>query len=127
MKKSISKKKPRKKTRSIARVASKAKTDGSLDPIAQKLLRNPAITQTKMFGSIGLKTGDKVFAILCGGRFVLKLPVDEVSKLVARGEGAPFDPGHGRVMKGWVVMNSKFRENWFRFAKRSHAFVASLG
>ena len=79
-----------------------------------------------MFGSIGLKTGDKVFAILCTGKFVLKLPKEQVSALVASGNGTPFEPGHGRVMTGWVAMDPSIREKWLKFAKKSQAYVASL-
>jgi hypothetical protein len=127
MNKSKHQPKSKKKTQPGARPAPAAKkTDESLDLIVQKLLRYPEITQTRMFGSIGLKTGDKVFAILCTGKFVLKLPNEQVSALVAAGDGAPFEPGHGRVMKGWVAMDPGIRDKWLKFAKKSRAYVASL-
>jgi hypothetical protein len=44
--------------------------------------------------------------------------------LVAKGDGKPFDPGHGRLMKEWLIIVSP-KVSWSALAKEAHAFVAS--
>ena len=38
------------------------------------------------------------------GHFVVKLPEERVNALIAAGRGTHFDPGHGRLMKEWLVV-----------------------
>jgi hypothetical protein len=52
----------------------------------------------------------------------VKLPKDRVAALVARRQGEPFDPGHGRLMKEWLSVVSP-RVSWVDLAKEAHAFV----
>ena len=51
------------------------------------------------FGASGLKVDGKTFAMVSRGRLVFKLPKARVAELAAAGVGAPFGPGHGRLMK----------------------------
>jgi hypothetical protein len=68
----------------------------------------PGVTHGgKGFGSLGLKVNGKLFAMPVRGRLVLKLPGARVDALVAAGEGDYFDPGHGRLMKEWVVLDPR--------------------
>src|SRR3972149_9892610 len=67
------------------------------------LRRDARVGEAKMFGAIGLKVGDKYFAMLYKGKLVVKLPAERVSALVAAGDGKYFDPGHGRLMKEWIA------------------------
>src|SRR5262245_33330478 len=61
----------------------------------------------KGFGASGLKANGKLFAMMSSrGKFVAKLPRARVDELVARGQGAYFDPGHGRLMKEWVELEA---------------------
>jgi TfoX/Sxy family transcriptional regulator of competence genes len=62
------------------------------------------VEPTRLFGSAGLKTHGKTFAMLVRGRLVVKLPGDRVEELLAAGAGARFDPGHGRLMREWVSL-----------------------
>jgi TfoX/Sxy family transcriptional regulator of competence genes len=62
------------------------------------------VEPTRMFGSAGLKTYGKTFAMLVKGRLVVKMPQDRVEELVAAGAGDRFDPGHGRLMREWVSL-----------------------
>ncbi len=62
------------------------------------------VEKARMFGSEGLKVGTKFFASLSKGRFVVKLPRERVEELVDAGQGERFDPGSGRAMKEWVVL-----------------------
>jgi hypothetical protein len=51
-----------------------------------------------------LKLEGKIFAMLSSkGELVAKLPKARMDELVRARQGKAFDPGHGRVMKEWVV------------------------
>jgi hypothetical protein len=59
----------------------------------------------KGFGSGALKVNGKIFAMMSSkGEFVVKLPKERVDELLRSGQGERFDPGHGRLMKEWVVV-----------------------
>jgi TfoX/Sxy family transcriptional regulator of competence genes len=64
-----------------------------------------AVTRGTMFGSQGLRTGTKFFAIWWHERLVLKLPADRREALVSGGAAQPFEPMEGRPMNGWVVVD----------------------
>ena len=66
----------------------------------------------------------KLFALFTQGTLVVKLPKDRVAALVAKGDGKPFDPGHGRLMKEWLTVVSP-KLSWSALAKEAHAFVAT--
>jgi TfoX/Sxy family transcriptional regulator of competence genes len=69
-----------------------------------ELRTRPDVEPTRMFGSAGLKTHGKTFAMLVKGRLVVKLPRDRVDELLAAGAGDRFDPGHGRLMREWISL-----------------------
>ena len=83
------------------------------------------ISLARMFGSDGLKVNGKVFVMLVKGDLVAKLPKERVAVLISSGLGEHFDPGHGRVMKEWVVLKPKERTQWLKLAKEAQQFVAS--
>ncbi len=89
------------------------------------LLTDPRISQTKMFGSSGLKVRGKVFAMLFKERLVVKLPRQRVEALTASGMGEPFDPGHGRIMKEWVAVGPRPTDEWLSLVEEARDFVAS--
>jgi hypothetical protein len=64
-----------------------------------------SVTEGSMFGSKGLRTGKKFFAIWWHEQLVVKLPADRLAELVAAGHGQPFEPMPGRVMNGWLVVD----------------------
>ena len=78
----------------------------------------------RAFGSTSLKTNGKIFAMLVNGRLVVKLDRRRVDELVASGAGTRFDPGHGRLMKEWLDLESDSDETWLELATESEAFVA---
>jgi TfoX/Sxy family transcriptional regulator of competence genes len=78
----------------------------------------------RAFGSTSLKTNGKIFAMLVKGRLVVKLDRVRVDALVASGQGKRFDPGHGRLMKEWLDIESDSDETWLELATESEAFVA---
>ena len=54
------------------------------------------------FGATALKINHKIFAMLVGGRLVVKLPRARVTELIETGRGQPFDAGKAVPMKEWV-------------------------
>jgi TfoX N-terminal domain len=72
------------------------------DEVAERLLTYDAsFERGRMFSSIALKRGGKVFALCSRGEVVVKLPAERVDELIDAG-GRRFDPGHGRLMREWV-------------------------
>jgi len=84
--------------------------------------RDGRVSQTKMFGSVGLKVNGKVFAIFYKGKFVAKLPGKRVDAIVASGKGDYFDPGHGRPSKEWLAVSGE-SPPWTGLAKEVYRFV----
>jgi TfoX/Sxy family transcriptional regulator of competence genes len=78
----------------------------------------------RAFGSTSLKTNGKIFAMLVNGQLVVKLDRRRVDALAASGDGERFDPGHGRLMKEWLVVASSSEEVWLSLAMEAEAFVA---
>jgi hypothetical protein len=97
--------------------------------IVEALLSNPDVTPPsdgKRFGSSGLRIHNKIFAMLVGGRLVVKLPKPRVDALIASGAGERFDPRHdGRLMKEWVTVEPMSEEGWLNLSREAMEFVAS--
>ncbi len=97
--------------------------------LVERMLERPGTTNgsegpQRAFGSTSLKTAGKIFAMLVKGRLVVKLDRRRVDELVALGRGEQFDPGHGRLMKEWIALDSQSDEDWLAMATESEAFVA---
>jgi TfoX/Sxy family transcriptional regulator of competence genes len=97
-------------------------SDPAFRRVADAFADDPAVTYGKMMASPGLKVNGKIFAMLTRGRFVAKLPRSRVDALVASGAGERFDPGHGRIMKEWIVVASG-EEAWLELAREAYRFV----
>lgn len=80
----------------------------------------------RAFGSNGLKVNNKIFAMLVKDRLVVKIPAARVKELAATGEGTPFDPGHGRLMKEWLVLEKDSNLDWLALANEASEFVTSI-
>ncbi len=77
----------------------------------------------KGFGSGALKVNGKIFAMMSSkGHFVVKLSAKRVNALVAAGSGIPFNPGHGRLMKEWLVVTAGHKL-WVPLAKEARELV----
>src|SRR3954447_14549603 len=63
------------------------------------------VSRGSMFGSQGLRTGKKFFAIWWHEQLVLKLPTDRQDELGGSGQAVPVEPIDGRRMNGWVVVD----------------------
>jgi TfoX N-terminal domain len=80
--------------------------DDSWDDLVERT-RGGDVTPGKMFGSEGLRTGRKFFAIWWHDQLVVKLPADRLQELVAAGQAEVFEPMEGRAMNGWVVLHGE--------------------
>jgi hypothetical protein len=99
------------------------------DRLAGAFAGRPGVTLpgedgTRGFGSSALKSGGSIFAMLTGGRLVVKLPRGRVTELVASGAGEPFDAGKGRPMKEWLVVSDAGDDAWRDLAEEALAFVS---
>ena len=85
------------------------------------------VGEGKGFGKGALKVEGKIFAMISSkGEFVVKLPTKRADELVNTGDGSYFDPGHGRLMKQWVVLPPR-KTSWIEIAKEAHRFVGEGG
>ena len=116
----------------MARQRKGATSEERFAKIVQALSRYSGVTPPdttqpkKRFGSSGLKVHDKIFAMISSkGEFVVKLPEQRVDGLVTSGKGKRFDPGHGRLMKEWLTVETTSEEVWLQLAKEAMEFVAS--
>ena len=100
---------------------STSEIDPSFVPVVNAFANHRDVTGGKMMSSYGLKVKGKIFAMFGRGQFVVKLPKVRVDELVSSGNGKRFDPGHGRLMKEWVVIDGKV--NWIQLANEAYAFV----
>jgi TfoX/Sxy family transcriptional regulator of competence genes len=82
-----------------------------------------AVSAGQMFGSRGLRTGTKFFALWWHERLVLKLPADRRAALVSAGQATPFEPMAGRPMNGWVVVDEALDRP--PLVEEARAFVAA--
>jgi len=81
------------------------------------------VTRGSMFGSQGLRTGRKFFAIWWHEQLVLKLPPARQDELVGAGQAVPFEPMGGRRMNGWVVVDATV--DWPPLVEEARTFVES--
>ena len=77
--------------------------------LVEELAAEPGVTPPgaaggRGFGASALKVGGSIFAMLVGGRLVVKLPAARVAVLVGDGSGGPFDAGKGRPMREWLAV-----------------------
>jgi len=98
---------------------------GTYDAVVKAFANARDVTREtrKGFGSGALKVRGKIFGMMTpAGSFVVKLPKARVDELVADGIGARFEPGPGRVMKEWLVVESPSAD-WVQLAKEARVFV----
>ena len=96
--------------------------DPRFQPIVDAFIRKKDVTCGKMMSAVGLKAGGKIFAMFPRGEFVVKLPKARVDELVEAGKGRRFDPGHGRLMKEWIVV-APGKADWLSLANEAFAYV----
>jgi hypothetical protein len=105
------------------RSASEPKVAPEFAPVVAAFAGDRSVSMKRMFSSNSVLTvKGKIFAMLVKGRLVTKLPRERVDALVASGAGAPFDPGHGRLMKEWVTVPAG-GPPWVTLAQEAYRFV----
>ena len=73
-----------------------------------------------------LKTRKKMFAMFNKGKYIVKLPKERVTELISSGEGKPYDPGNGRIMKEWVIIPEEHSDKWIEYASEAKQFAKTL-
>ena len=82
------------------------------------------VSRGSMFGSQGLRTGRKFFALWWHEQLVVKPSPDRAAQLVAEGDAEPFEPmAGGRPMNGWVVLRPS--ADWVPLLEEARAHVES--
>ncbi len=94
----------------------------SWDQLADGAVGGP-VTRGAMFGSQGLRTDRKFFALWWRDHLVLKLPTDRLEGLIAAGGAEPFEPMAGRRMNGWAVLRPA--DDWPALVDEAQEFVAA--
>jgi TfoX N-terminal domain len=112
-----------KKTR--RRTTPEVAVDPRFAPIVAAFARSRDVARKRMFSSSNVLTANgKIFAMLVKDCLVVKVPKARVDELTAAGRGAPFDPGHGRLMKEWIAVREGHAD-WLALAKEAYRFVKS--
>jgi hypothetical protein len=73
-----------------------------------------------------LKIGKKMFCMLSKGNYVVKLPKGRVAEILNSGEGLPYDPGNGKIMKEWVIIPENTSDKWIEYASEAMEFAKTL-
>jgi TfoX/Sxy family transcriptional regulator of competence genes len=97
-------------------------TDDRWERLVEAAVGGP-VTRGTMFGSQGLRTGRKFFAVWWHERLVLKPPPERLRELVRAGNAEPFEPMEGRAMNGWVVVHPTV--DWLPLTTEARDFVES--
>ena len=99
------------------------------EDLATRLVGEPDVRQGTGFGAMpGLRVGNKIFAMLCRGELVVKLPRDRVDELVAAGGAARFDARRdGRLMREWATIPARHSDDWEPLAVEALRFVRPEG
>jgi hypothetical protein len=108
--------------RNVARLLAALREDPKLGAIVREFEESREAKKGGKFGSNALKANGKLFALFRQNTLVVKLPNERVAALVAEGLGKPFDPGHGRLMKGWLTVLDG-GSLWVELAREAHAYV----
>jgi TfoX/Sxy family transcriptional regulator of competence genes len=98
---------------------------GNFQQVLEVFRRAANVEAGRMFGSEALKVRGKVFSMCVRNRLVVKLPAPRAKELIDSRLAAPFDPGHGRVMKEWVSIAPSAKVDWVAISSEAKAFVAT--
>ncbi len=77
----------------------------------------------RRFGAQAVRRDGRIFAMLTGGRLVVKLPRSRVDELVGQGSGVRFDAGRGTEMKEWFVLSEAAGPGWDELVREALRFA----
>ena len=100
--------------------------DGRFDDLVAEFVGRDGVVPpgaTAGFGNGSLRVDGRIFAMLVGGRLVVKLPAARVSELVDAGEGIRFDANKGTPMKEWLALDPASPFEWAQLAEEAYRFV----
>lgn len=109
-------------SRTPAKRTKTVEVDRRFVPVMNAFASDRSVTSGKLMASYGLRVNGKIFAMFSRERFVVKLPKQIVDELVSSRKGERFDPGHGRLMKEWVVVREG-KADWVELAHQAYQFV----
>jgi hypothetical protein len=97
--------------------------EAAFEAVAATLLPELDVEQGTGFGTNpGLRTREKIFAMLHGGELVVKLPAQRCTELVEAGRARPFEIGR-RTMREWIRMTEVDEQEWLRLAREARVYV----
>ena len=107
--------------------ARRAEAQRRFDVLALDFLDRPDVSRGPMFGSTGLRAGDRFFAFVGrDGRLVVKLPPAQAATLVSAAEAAPVRPGRN-LTREWVAVpfsdDQEGAERWRRLLADAHSHL----
>ena len=96
--------------------------------LAQEQLARVDVERGTIMGRDCLRTKGDFYAMIDerSGGLLVKLPADQVAKLIAAGRGEPFKPAR-HVFKEWLAVPTYERRRWARLLDEARDFVASRG
>jgi hypothetical protein len=111
----------RRQMAAAAEAARPSAAETKFESVVLAFAKEPAVTYGgKGFGSRALKLLGQMFALLSRNQeFVVRLSRARAEELVAQGKGQYFDPGHGRLMKEWLVVPAR-SSRWLQLAREAH-------
>ena len=97
--------------------------EAAFEAVAVTLLPEPDVEEGTGFGTNpGLRTRQKIFAMLHTGELVVKLPPERCAELVQAGRARPFEIGR-RTMREWIRVGEVDEQEWLRLAREARAYV----
>lgn len=93
--------------------------------VAEPLLTLDSIERSTMMGYPCLRVGGAFFASVHpdSGDLIVKLPADDVSRMIEDGSGTAFSPA-GRRFREWVQIQDRNRETWAELLEQARLFVS---
>jgi hypothetical protein len=67
-----------------------------------------------------------MFAMFHKGNYVVKIPKERVEELIGSGDGLPYDPGKGTIMKEWVIIPDEYANKWIEYASEAKTYAKTL-
>jgi hypothetical protein len=98
------------------------------DSLVDELIGADGVTPPRpgrTFGASALRVHNRIFAMLVGGRLVLKLPKSRVDALVEDAAGVRFDANKGTPMKEWFSLDPASDLAWLPLSREALDFVGS--